>query len=164
MHRISPFYLCIVFKYILWSLQWRHNEHDGVSNPDISIVCSTVCSGADQGKHQNQSSISLVFFRGIHRYGRFPSQGPVKWKMFPFDDVIMCLLYPTQTNKTALKALIMALGSENICSFLPWQYLVNLNTLKPRRSGRCFADSNLQGYFWIKKVLYFDSNPTEVCS
>ena len=29
----------------------------------VSIVCSTVCSGADK---KNQSSVSLAFVRGIH--------------------------------------------------------------------------------------------------
>ena len=33
--------------------------------PGVSIVCSNVCSGADQRKHQ--SSVSLVSVRGIHR-------------------------------------------------------------------------------------------------
>ena len=37
---------------------------------DILIVCSTVCSGADQRKHQN--SASLAFVRGIHQW--IPSQ------------------------------------------------------------------------------------------
>ena len=32
----------------------------------VSIVCSTVCSGAGQRKHQ--SSASLAFVRGIHRW------------------------------------------------------------------------------------------------
>ena len=39
------------------TLQWRHNEHDGVS---------MVCSDADQRKHQ--SSTSLAFVRGIHQW------------------------------------------------------------------------------------------------
>ena len=39
----------------------------------FSIVCSTVCSGTDQRKHQ--SFASLVFVKGIHRWpGGFPSQ------------------------------------------------------------------------------------------
>ena len=54
----------------------------------VSIGCSTVCSGADQRKHQ--SSASLAFVRGIHRW---PVNSPHKWpvtrKMFPFDDVIV---------------------------------------------------------------------------
>ena len=54
----------------------------------LTVVYSTVYSGADQRKHQ--SSASLAFVRGIHRG---PVNSPHKWpvtrKMFPFDDVIM---------------------------------------------------------------------------
>ena len=54
----------------------------------LTIVYSTVYSGADQRKHQ--SSASLAFVRGIYRG---PVNSPHKWpvtrKMFPFDDVIM---------------------------------------------------------------------------
>ena len=54
----------------------------------VFIVCSSVCSGADQITHQ--SSASLVFVRGTHRWPvDFPYKGPVTRKMFPFDDVIM---------------------------------------------------------------------------
>ena len=54
----------------------------------LTIVYSTVYSGADQRKHQ--SSASLVFFRRIHRWPvNSPQKGPVTQKMFPFDDVIM---------------------------------------------------------------------------
>ena len=48
----------------------------------LTIVYSTVYSGADHRKHQ--SSASLAFVRRIH-----PHKGPVAQKMFPFDDVIM---------------------------------------------------------------------------
>ena len=45
-------------------------------------------SGTDQRKHQ--SSASLAFVRGIHRWPvNSPHKGPVKRTMFPFDDVIM---------------------------------------------------------------------------
>ena len=54
----------------------------------LTIVYSTVYSDADQRKHQ--SSTSLAFVWGIHRW---PVNSPHKWpvtpKMFPFDDVIM---------------------------------------------------------------------------
>ena len=57
----------------------------------LTIIYSTVYSGADQRKHQ--SSASLAFVRGIHRG---PVNSPHKWpvtrKMFPFDDVIMVSL------------------------------------------------------------------------
>ena len=54
----------------------------------VSIVCSLVCSGADQRKHQ--SPASLAFVRGIHRWLLVSGQkGPVTRKVFLFDDVIM---------------------------------------------------------------------------
>ena len=54
----------------------------------VTIVCSTVYSGADQRQHQ--SSASLAFVRGIHREPvNSPLKESVTRKMFPFDDVIM---------------------------------------------------------------------------
>ena len=58
----------------------------------LTIVYSTVHSGADQKEHQ--SSASLAFVWGIHRS---PVNSPHKWpvtrKVFPFDDVIMIIDY-----------------------------------------------------------------------
>ena len=52
----------------------------------VRIVCSTVCTGADQRKHQSSASLAFVT-------NRSPVNSPNKWpatcKMFPFDDVIM---------------------------------------------------------------------------
>ena len=65
-----------------------HNECDGVMTTGISIICSTVCSGVAQRRHQ--SSASLAFVRGIHRWpGDSPHKGPVTREMFPFDDEII---------------------------------------------------------------------------
>ena len=54
----------------------------------LTIVYSTINSGAAQRKHQ--SSGSLAFVQEIHRW---PVNSPHKWpvtrKIFPFDDVIM---------------------------------------------------------------------------
>ena len=56
----------------------------------LTIVYSTVYSGADQRKHQ--SSASLAFVRGIHcRPVNSQHKWPVTRKMFPSDDVIMIL-------------------------------------------------------------------------
>ena len=52
----------------------------------VSIVCSTICSGADQTKHQ--SSASLAFVREIHQWPvNSQHKGPAMRKMFPFNDV-----------------------------------------------------------------------------
>ena len=51
---------------------------------NLTIVYSTVHSGADQWKHQSSASLAIV---------RWPVNSPHKWpvtrKMFPFDNVIM---------------------------------------------------------------------------
>ena len=56
----------------------------------VSIVCYTICSGADQRKHQ--SSVSLAFVRGIHQWPvDSPHKGPVTRKLFPFQDAILSI-------------------------------------------------------------------------
>ena len=63
----------------------------------LTIVYSNIYSDADQRKHQNYAS--LTFVMGIHRWPvNSPHKGPVTWKMFPFDEVIMsyCRLTITQ--------------------------------------------------------------------
>ena len=92
---------CVVV-YAMWCL-WEtddnilHESHysdvimDAIASQitNITIVYSTVYSGADQSKHQ--SSASLAFVWGIHRgpVVNSPHKWPVTRKMFPFDDVIM---------------------------------------------------------------------------
>ena len=54
----------------------------------LTIIYSSVYSGADQRKHQSSESLACGEF--IHRWpGNSPNKGPVTRKMFPFDDVIM---------------------------------------------------------------------------
>ena len=58
----------------------------------LAIVYSTVYSGVDERKHQY--SASLAFGRGIHRWPvNSLHNGPVKRKMFLFDDVIIFTLH-----------------------------------------------------------------------
>ena len=72
----------------------------------LTIVYPTVYSDAIQRK--NQSSASLAFVRGIHRWPvNSPHKGPVTRKMFPFDDVIMiycCIvaIYKMKSKPTRL--------------------------------------------------------------
>ena len=84
------------------SLQWRHNEWDGVSNHRRLDFCSTVCSGLAHRKHQ--SSASMAFEGGIHRWPvNSPHKGPVTRKMFPVGDVIIgCISVTTGPQCGAL--------------------------------------------------------------
>ena len=82
------------------TLEW-HNVIMGAMASQITsltIVYSTVYSGVDQRKHQ--SSVSLAFVRGIHRWPvNSPHKGPVTWKMFLFHDVIMIATGWTSVHK-----------------------------------------------------------------
>ena len=54
----------------------------------VSIVYSTVCSGADQ--RELRSCASLAFVRGIYRWPvNAPHKGPERREMVLFDDVVM---------------------------------------------------------------------------
>ena len=72
------------------------------------IVYSTVYSGTDQRKHQ--SSVSLAFLRGIHRWPvNSLHKGPVTRKMFPFDNVMWTANTTSQkfNSSTALTDLVV---------------------------------------------------------
>ena len=125
------------------TLQWRHNEHDSVSNHRYPIVCSTVCSGADQRKHQ--SSESLAFVRGIHwRPVDSPHKEPVMWKMFSFDNVIMrCLASSTTKMPNEFEGHWETLNSYFPASSLHkiwWQNIHPLNLSPLWHNGRHFTD------------------------
>ena len=78
--------------------------HINISNSQIaaiSQVYSTVCSGADQRKHQ--SSASLAFVRRIYRWLlNSPHRGPVTRKMFPFYDVNMYAIFITNFSSLVM--------------------------------------------------------------
>ena len=62
----------------------------------FSIVCSTVCSGADQ---ENIKAPHHWLCDRIHMWPvDYPHKGPVTQKMFPFDDVIMNRKFPKLFN------------------------------------------------------------------
>ena len=83
----------------------------------LTIVYSTVHSDANQRKHQ--SSASLAFVRGIHRW---PVNSPHKWpvtrKMFTFDDVIMYM----NLSQQAFCALTDTTFTDQIPFALQWRH------------------------------------------
>ena len=81
-------------KKLHWIFSWQFHYNDVIMGAVVSqitrfaIIYSIVYSGANQRKHQ--SSASLAFVRGIHRWSvKTPYKGPVTRKVYPFDDVIM---------------------------------------------------------------------------
>ena len=62
-------------------LQWRHNEHYGISNYwhlNYLLSCLFRCTSKKTSK---------LHITGLCEGN--PHKGPIMWKMFPFDDVIM---------------------------------------------------------------------------
>ena len=74
------------------NVQFHYNDVIKSAMPSkitsLTIVCSSVYSGAYHRKHK--SSASLTFVRGIPRWPmNRPHKGPVTRKMFPFDDIFI---------------------------------------------------------------------------
>ena len=105
-------------RYSVWDLNVSHYNDIIMSMiasqiTSLTIVYSTVYSGADQRKHQN--SASLAFVQGIHREPvNSPHKGSVTRKMFPFDDVIMIAESTDHTPEGA---------AERVCARWPKQRL-----------------------------------------
>ena len=130
-----------------------------------SIVYSTAYSGANQRKHQ--SSASLAFVQGIHRRPvNSPHKGPVMWKVFPFDDVIMWhsfvlsaeiwkMLHHTSWYVLCTPAATHSVGSCHLwlpCTDSKALKGLTLNTLRLRQNGRRFADGNFKCIFLNENI------------
>ena len=138
-------YICIICWHWGGKSTWNSHYDDVIMSTmasqitNLTIVYSSVYSGADQRKHQ--SSASLAFVRGIHRG---PVNSPHKWqvtqRMFPFDDDIM-----TWKTRGLLSRAISTLSSQGISGHgireyfgfttrrLEWLYTasdLNIRTLK----------------------------------
>ena len=75
------------------SLQWRHNDHDGVSNhqPHGRLFTQPFIQTQIEANIKAPRQWPLCGeFTGT---AEFPHKGPVTRKMFPFDDVIMDINY-----------------------------------------------------------------------
>ena len=86
----------------------------------LTVVYSTVYWRSDQRTHQ--SSPSLAFVRGIHRW---PVNSPHKWpvtrKMFPFHDVIMSY---DKFNRTNINGLLWKMSTPKIHQFIILRFLL----------------------------------------
>ena len=77
---------------------WR-DCYDSIASPPEFDFFSEANSSADQRKRQ--SSASLAFVRGIHRRPvNSQHKGPVTWKIFSFDDVIIRRAVPQRDDST----------------------------------------------------------------
>ena len=71
-----------------WSLHWRHNYHDGVSNQQPH-GCLLSCLFSRRSKKTSKLRVTGLCVGNSPGPVNSPHKGPVTRKMFPFDDVIM---------------------------------------------------------------------------
>ena len=74
--------------YHWWSLHWRHNDHDGVSNHQPH---GCLLNRLFRRRSKKTSKLRVTGLCAGNSPGpvNSPYKGPVTRKMFPFDDVIM---------------------------------------------------------------------------
>ena len=86
------------------SVQWRHNDHDGVSNhqPHVCLL-----NRLFRRRSKKTSKLHVTGLCAGNAPGPVNSlhKGPVTRKMFPFDDVIMYNFYWCSSLQCALKFL-----------------------------------------------------------
>ena len=113
----------------------------------ITIIYSTINSGADQRKHQNSSS--LAFVRGIQRWPvNSPHKWPVTQKMFSFDDVISEKCEITLKNIWNLRGLLYRPSVPPILNFC-----VLADYLKPK--GHCWWTFNSSNEYNVTNWTLF---------
>ena len=115
----------------------------------LTNVYSGVYSGVDQIKHQ--SSTSLIFVRGIHRWPvNSAYKDTVTWKMFPFDDVVMIwgdLFYGILIIKPSPFELHSASEMKHHCTNSGHRcnqdrfIVVEINVLRSEQRGQHFVDN-----------------------
>ena len=127
----------------------------------LTIVYPAVYSGADQGKHQ--SSASLAFVRGIHRWPvNSPQKWSVTWKVFPFHDVINLFVRMHLLAMRAASTDIEWIYGWNMiyALILPIEFYIirhcsalsTCSSLRPRQNGHHFADDIFKCIFLNKNL------------
>ena len=91
--------------YWIWSLHWRHNDHDGVSNHQ-SHGC--LLNRLFRRRSEKTSKLRVTGLCAGNSPGpvNSPHKGPVTRKMFPFDDVIMMQVDVILTGRVDKKLLM----------------------------------------------------------
>ena len=120
----------------------------------ITIVYSSVYSGADQRKHQ--SSASRAFVRGIHRSPvNSPHNRPVTREIFPFDDVITVVIcnFGTDNYSNRDYADKMTIYVFTFCHYV----LCNINFSNNNNNAIMFLLRHANSWCQLDRfVLYFN--------
>ena len=77
---------------LCYTLHWRHNDHDGVSNHQ-PLGCLLNRLFRQRSKKTSKLRVTALCVGNSPGPVNSPHKGPVTGKMFPFDDVIMTTAY-----------------------------------------------------------------------
>ena len=126
----------------------------------VSIICSTVGSGAAQRKHQGFASLASV--RGNHRWPvNSPHKRQVTRKMFPFDDVVM-IVQRSGIGNPLVSSIGGFIFSRRLRLVYSWDYrLLGVTTpfwLSPEQNGDKITDDNIKSNFvngnWLVEIFF----------
>ena len=135
-------------------LWWRHNDYDSVSNHQPHD-CLLNRLFRRRSKKTSKLRVNGLCVGNSPGPVNSPHKGPVTWKMFPFDDVIMRFsgwmlvivfgngAYPTRTMWHVRKKRSIS---------IPKHTTNCINTLRPRQNGRHFADDIFKRIFLNENV------------
>ena len=106
------------------SLQWRHNERDGVSN-NQPHDCLLNCLFRRRSKKTSKLCVTGLC-EGIHWWPvNSPHKGPVTRKIFPFDDVIIVMKWSLvcfQVNQYDASATTANTTPRHLCEACGYQW------------------------------------------
>ena len=110
----------VVDNIFCFTLQWRQNEHGGVSN-HWRVHCLLNCWFRRRSKKASKLCVTGLCTGNSPVTGKFPTQRPVTRKMFPFDDVIMIIWYDwTLDRGYHLANWVFPTGQFSHCTGWPW--------------------------------------------
>ena len=126
---------CQVCCVLYYTLRWRHNDHDGVSNHQPH---GCLLNHLFRRRLKKPSKLRVTGLWAGNSPGpvNSPHKGPVTRKMFPFDDVIMVILIPWPDllfgslgmYKTPSPVCLMYIGLHQLCNWVQWEWLWARNT------------------------------------
>ena len=142
-----------------------HHDVGNTANGKIPLTkdhrAELQCFLCCKPEQKHQSSASLAFVQGIHRWPvNSRHKGPVTWKMFPFDDVIMCTkTMPVNQSHIAgvWKIYLRIYYDENILpcyekeSIHRYVWNMNMRVILFRQNDFCVT-TIIQSYFLKRKL------------
>ena len=130
-----------------YTLQWRHNGRDGVSNHQ-PYDCLLNCSFRRRSKKTSKHRVTGL----CGGNSSVPHKGPVTREMFPFDDVIM-------SDSTFAKTMASGYSHNSWIARISTKQrnhpLMALNTLRPGQHGCHLQTMHSNWFSWLEILVFW---------